>query len=182
MECLVDEIRWLREQIWLTETATREADLCLDEPAGDHKKRGKKSPDTVARGRKFRPDFQPALVIDNCRYFVGRNAKQNDQLTFQLARRGDYWFHANEVPGAHVIAKKAAGEMNETDLVRGASLAAWFSFARESSKVAVDYTDVAHVKRIPGGSPGRVSYTHQKTLLVNPALAGELLNENHEKS
>ncbi|EKD81087.1 MAG: fibronectin-binding A protein [uncultured bacterium] len=79
------------------------------------------------------------------------------------------------MPGAHVILRKAEGEVTENDLHRGALLAAWFSFARSSSKVPVDCADVAHVKRIPGGGPGRVSYTHQRTLLVNPSAAETLL-------
>ena len=171
------ELCWLREQLWLAETAEHEADLLSDlkalEPDTDKRKGRKDSP--PARGGRKRADFKPVLEIDGCRYYAGRNARQNDALTFQLARRGDYWFHANDVPGAHVILRKAEGEVNETDLHRGALLAAWFSFARDSSKVPVDCADVAHVKRIPGGAPGRVSYTHQKTLLVNPVTAQALL-------
>ncbi|MDN5280450.1 MAG: hypothetical protein PWR01_4415, partial [Clostridiales bacterium] len=92
------------------------------------------------------------------------------------------WFHANDVPGAHVILKKPDGEIEEKDLLRGALLAAWFSFARQSSKVAVDTTQVAHVKKIPGGGPGRVSYTHQNTLYVNPQQAAELVASAESQS
>lgn len=177
LKILGDELVWLREQLWLAETADNEADLLTDlksfEPVSERKSGRKEN--TRARGGRRRPDFKPVLEIDDCRYYVGRNARQNDALTFQLAKRGDYWFHANDVPGAHVILRKAEGEVSETDLFRGAVLAAWFSFARESSKVPVDYADVAHIKRIPGGGPGRVSYTNQKTLLVDPAVAKTLL-------
>ena len=114
---------------------------------------------------------------DNCRFFVGRNCRQNDILTFQIAKKGDWWFHANDVPGSHVILKKLEGQITEDDIYRGAVLAAWFSFARDSSKVAVDNTDVAFVKKIPGGGPGRVSYTHQKTMFVNPQEVKESFPE-----
>ncbi len=169
---LNSEILWLREQIWLCESATSEADILISEKNGSERTDNKKRKDSECRRR---PDFKPVLEIDGCRYYVGRNARQNDLLTFQLARKGDFWFHANDVPGAHVILKKPEGEISEENLYIGALMAAWFSFARESSKVAVDMTEVANVKRIPGGGPGRVSYSGQKTLFVNPAPAAGLL-------
>ncbi|KAF1082583.1 MAG: hypothetical protein GQF41_1304 [Candidatus Rifleibacterium amylolyticum] len=176
IKVLSEDLAWLREQLWLAENAENEADLLMDLEAPELASPGRGSGRDKSGGRsgRRRPDFKPVLDIDGCRYYAGRNARQNDALTFQMARRGDYWFHANDVPGAHVILRKAEGEISETDLYRGAVLAAWFSFARESSKVPVDYADVAHVKRIPGGGPGRVSYSHQKTLLVDPAAAKPL--------
>ncbi len=172
---LNDDVKWLREQIWLSENATSEADFHMEEKSEKVKKTSEKGKPAAAKGRKGRPtDVKPALEIDGCRYYVGRNARQNDVLTFLLARRGDYWFHANDVPGAHVILKKSEGQINETDLYRGALLAACFSFARDSSKVAVDCTDVAFVKKIPGGAPGRVSFSNQKTIIVNPVDAKNL--------
>lgn len=172
---LNSEIMWLREQIWLCESATSEADILIGEKNSPERsdKKNRKEPE----GRRRRPDVKPVLEVDGCRFYVGRNARQNDILTFQLARKGDFWFHANDVPGAHVILKKPEGTITEEDLHRGALMAAWFSFARESSKVPVDVTEAANVKRIPGGGPGRVSYTGQKTLFVNPAAAAELLAE-----
>lgn len=191
IKILADELAWLREQLWLAETAEHEADLLPDlikssaesdrqpnnKGSKKQNKNANKKEDKSARGGRKRVDFTPVLEIDGCRYYAGRNARQNDSLTFQLARRGDYWFHANDVPGAHVILRKAEGEVSEIDLHRGAQLAAWFSFARNSSKVPVDCADVAHVRRIPGGGPGRVSYTHQKTLLADPSAAAALLSE-----
>lgn len=170
---LNSEIMWLREQIWLCESATSEADIIISENKRPERsdKKNRKEPE----GRRRRADFKPVLEIDGCRFYVGKNARQNDLLTFQLARKGDFWFHANDVPGAHVILKKPEGAVSEENIYIGAVMAAWFSFARESSKVAVDFTEVANVKRIPGGSPGRVSYSGQRTLYVNPAAAAAIL-------
>ena len=170
---LESEIRWLKEQIWLVDSATTQADL--PEKEKSDQKGGKKQAER-AGGRKKKPHFPPLLEIDSCRYYVGKNGKQNDIVTFQIASRKDRWFHANDVPGAHVILKKLEGEVTELDLRRGALLAAWFSFARESSKVAVDTTEAVWVKKIPGGGPGRVSYTNQNTLYVNPQEAREFLS------
>lgn len=180
IDALNGEISWLREQIWLTQNAVEEADLPFEEKKANHYRSGFRSKKEMPVGRKGRVNgIKPSFEIDGCRFYVGRNAKQNDILTFQVARRGDWWFHANEVPGAHVILKKPEGEIAEHDLWAGAVLAAWFSFAKESSKVAVDTTEVSHVKRIPGGMPGRVSYTHQRTIMVNPADASLLMNKNN---
>lgn len=179
IETLNGEIVYLREQVWLTENALEESDLPFEEKKANHYKSGLKIKKEQPAGRKGRmAGIKPSFVIDACRFYVGKNAKQNDLLTFQVARRGDWWFHANEVPGAHVILKKPSGEINANDLWAGAVLAACFSFARDSSKVAVDATEVSNVKKIPGGMPGRVSYTHQRTILVNPADAQELMSRS----
>ena len=111
--------------------------------------------------------IKPYLEENGCKYYVGHNAKQNDQITFKIGKKGDIWFHANDVPGAHVILKKSEGEVTEEDIINGAKLAALNSFAKNSSKVPVDYTDVSNVKRIPNGGAGQVSYTNQHTIVVD---------------
>ena len=133
---------------------------------------GKAAPQRELRQAKR---LQPFLELDGCRFYVGRNGRQNDLVTFGLGRRGDLWAHAHEVPGAHVVAKRADGSPTPRDAERAALLAAWFSFARDAGKVPVDVTDIAHVRRIPGGGPGRVSFTHQRTILVSPREAEALL-------
>lgn len=168
------DMAWLKEQLWLTENAMSEADLPEIE-----KTSGKKEKAPAKSGPRKKVHFPPFIEIDNCRYYVGRNGRQNDILTFQVANKKDRWFHANDVPGAHVVLKKLQGEIEEIDLQRGALLAAWFSFARDSSKVAVDTTEIAWVKKIPGGGPGRVSYTHQNTLFVNPQQARNLVEASN---
>lgn len=174
IEAIQGEISWLNEQIWLIESADCEADLPVEEKKTNIQRgRNAKEPAAGRRGRVA--NIRPTYEIDGCRFYVGRNARQNDVLTFQVARRGDWWFHANDVPGAHVILKKPESDITETDLWRGAVLAAWFSFARESSKVAVDATETVFVKRIPGGMPGRVSFTNQRTIMVDPAAASAMI-------
>ena len=107
------------------------------------------------------------LEENGCKYYVGHNAKQNDHITFKIGKKGDLWFHANDVPGAHVVLKKIEGEILEEDIVLAARLAALNSFAKNSSKVPVDYTEVTNVKRIPNGGAGQVSYTNQHTIVVD---------------
>jgi predicted ribosome quality control (RQC) complex YloA/Tae2 family protein len=181
IQSLEADLNWLDEQVWLTKNAEKEVDL----PEVGRKKlqkqqKGNKGNNKSSR-KKRKHLFKPVLVINNSSYYVGRNGRQNEIITFEIAGKKDRWFHANDVPGAHVILKKHQGEIEDIDVERGAILAAWFSFARESSKVAVDTTEVMRVKKIPGGGPGRVSYTHQKTLFVNPRCAIELLGHKNRK-
>ena len=171
---LDSEIRWVQEQLWFCETANQPGDLLELLP---EERRGRSKGHNDAQERRRAKQLAPVLEGDGCRFFVGRNGKHNDMLTFRVARAGDFWFHANDVPGAHVIARRLEGTFTDTDLERGAALAAYFSFARHARKVPVDYTGVSHVKRAPGGGPGRVYYTHQKTLQVDPQSIVELLKE-----
>ncbi len=99
---------------------------------------------------------------------VGMNNRQNDYVTFKAAARRDTWLHIRELPGSHVIIKEAPYPPPEEDLEEAALLAAYFSRAKESSAAAVDYTQVRHVRRAPGGKPGFVLYENFKTITVNP--------------
>lgn len=97
---------------------------------------------------------------------VGKNNKQNDYLTFKMANRHDIWLHTKDIPGSHVVIHSDAPD--EQTLNEAAILAAYFSKARESSSVPVDYTAVKQVKKPNGSKPGFVIYFEQKTLFVTP--------------
>ena len=99
-------------------------------------------------------------------FFVGKNNTQNDYLTFKFARRDEIWLHAKDIPGSHVIIRST--EPDETTLLEAASVAAYFSKARASSGVPVDYTRARFVKKPSGAKPGFVIYTDQQTVYVTP--------------
>jgi predicted ribosome quality control (RQC) complex YloA/Tae2 family protein len=99
---------------------------------------------------------------------VGRNNRQNDTITFKIAQPRDLWFHTKDIPGSHVIMKPGDPAQLEADMEKAAQLAAWFSKARASSNVPVDYTERRHVKKPSGAKPGFVIYERQKTLWVTP--------------
>lgn len=167
IEALTSDIKWFEEQIWLAENAETESWLQVEENTKtDRRARKKEQLSKNKSAKKPKVMIKPEVEQNNCRYYIGHNAKQNDQVTFQIGRKGDIWFHANDVPGAHVILKKLEGEITDEDILLGAQLAAKNSFAKNSSKVPVDYTDVANVKRIPDGGPGHVNYTGQHTIYV----------------
>lgn len=99
---------------------------------------------------------------------VGRNNRQNDYVTFKAAVRRDTWFHVRQLPGSHVVVKEASFPPPPEDIEEAAFLAAYFSRGRESMAVAIDYTEVRHVRRRPGGKPGFVFYENYETITVNP--------------
>ena len=98
---------------------------------------------------------------------VGRNNLQNEELTFKIARKGELWFHAKDIPGSHVV---ISGNLNPSDEVKtdAAELAAYYSKGRLSNLVQVDMIEVKKLNKPTGGKPGFVTYTGQKTLRVTP--------------
>ncbi|WP_449241316.1 Rqc2 family fibronectin-binding protein [Desulfoscipio gibsoniae] len=99
---------------------------------------------------------------------VGKNNRQNDTLTLKTAEDSDIWLHTSKIPGSHVIIRTKGREVPEKTLLEAATLAAYFSRARESTNVPVDYTLRKHVKKPHGAKPGYVIYEKQKTVFVNP--------------
>ena len=97
---------------------------------------------------------------------VGKNNKQNDHVTFKLASRHHTWLHTKDIPGSHVVI--LSDNPDETTLQEAAVIAAYFSKARTSSNVPVDYTEIRHVKKPSGAKPGFVNYFEQQTLFVTP--------------
>lgn len=98
---------------------------------------------------------------------VGRNNLQNEELTFKMAKKGELWFHAKDIPGSHVIIKD---NLNPSDEVKtdAAELAAYFSKGRYSNLLQVDMIEAKKLHKPSGAKPGFVTYTGQKTLRVTP--------------
>jgi predicted ribosome quality control (RQC) complex YloA/Tae2 family protein len=105
---------------------------------------------------------------DGLTILVGRNSRQNDEVTFRRAKGDDWWFHARGVPGAHVIVRAEGQELSPNTLRRAAELAAYFSRSRDEASVVVDYTRRRHVRRIPRAAPGLVTYSGEQTIRVTP--------------
>lgn len=102
---------------------------------------------------------------------IGRNNIQNDQLTFRVAGDYDLWFHAQEIPGSHVLLRLEPGTVaEETDLQFTANLAAYFSRARQSDQVPVVYTQPKHVYKPKGTKPGLVVYKQETIIWGKPQV------------
>lgn len=101
---------------------------------------------------------------------VGRSNTANDELTMKYASNSDTWLHTNTIPGSHCIIRCEGKEPTERDIEEAAEVAAYYSKAKMSSKVPVDYCKVKYVKKPPGARSGMVTYTNFKTVLVDPNI------------
>jgi len=120
------------------------------------------------RGKRLASKPMEFRSTAGLRISVGKNNTQNDLLTCKLAGKGDIWFHTQKIHGSHVILWTEGGQPDLQSLNEAASLAAWFSQGRDSSKVSVDYTPVRYVKKPGGARPGMVVYTTYETAQVAP--------------
>ncbi|MDE6585025.1 MAG: NFACT RNA binding domain-containing protein [Anaeroplasmataceae bacterium] len=112
----------------------------------------------------MKPNFLVYLV-DGIEIYVGKNNLQNEYLTHKLAKSNTYWFHIQNGTGSHVIVN--TNELNEILIRTAAMLAAAYSSYKDSSSIAVDYTQVRNIKKIPGKRACFVSYTNQKTIYID---------------
>ena len=100
--------------------------------------------------------------------YVGRNNRQNDELTFKMARKDDIWLHASKVHGSHVIIACAGRPVPDDTVTQAAQLAAYYAESTGGQNIAVDVTPVKQVKKTPNGKPGMVIYHSYRTVIVNP--------------
>ena len=129
--------------------------------AGFIRQQGKKELNRPAKPRQFK-------TSTGYRVLVGRNNRQNDKLTLKEADHRDLWFHTQKIHGSHVILCTEGQQVDEDTIVEAAKIAAYYSQARESGNVPVDYTPVKNVKKPAGGRPGMVIYHVYNTVNVTP--------------
>ncbi|EGP4766316.1 fibronectin/fibrinogen-binding protein [Enterococcus faecium] len=122
---------------------------------------------TQKKQKKKKPS-QPDQYFssDGTLILVGKNNLQNDQLTMKTAKKTDYWLHAKNIPGSHVIIK--SDQPSDETITEAAELAAYFSKYRYSAQVPVDLVQVKHIRKPNGAKPGYVIYENQKTVIVTP--------------
>ncbi|MBP1930713.1 Rqc2 family fibronectin-binding protein [Ammoniphilus resinae] len=126
------------------------------------RQRGRKN---LKKKKNVKPVLDRYVSSEGIDLLVGKNNTQNEYLTNRLATSTDTWLHTKDIPGSHVVIR--AREFSEQTLREAASLAAYFSKARGSNQIPVDYTLVKHVRKPAGAKPGFVIYDHQKTIFVN---------------
>ena len=136
------------------------------------------------RGRKpsgFQRASKPRVFrsTSGLRILVGRNNRQNDKLTAKEGQKWDIWLHTQKIHGSHVLLCTDGAEPDQQSLYEAAVLAAYYSQARDGSKVPVDYTPVRFVKKPAASRPGMVVYTTYQTLYVDPDA--ELVKRLSEK-
>ena len=128
-----------------------------------------RQPKQGGKERKIKP-LGPIRHVSATGYeiLIGRSNTQNDELTFKTARRTDIWLHVQKLHGSHVIIRAEDTRPDEGTILEAAALAAKYSQAAGSGKVAVDFTMVKNVKKPSGALPGKVIYTNYETVTVEP--------------
>lgn len=171
LDVLEKEIRGLEEQLARIDALATDGDLSFLEEFEERKTPGpqkKKSDRSFTGARTF-------VSSDGIEILVGKGSKDNDQLTFRVAKSWDTWLHAADYPGSHVIVRnQTKSEIPQRTLLQAAQLAAFYSDARHQPKVAVNYTQRKFVNKPRGAAPGLVSLSGFKTILVQPMVAEEI--------
>ena len=119
--------------------------------------------------KQAKPNVDRYLTENNIELVIGKNNLQNDYITHKLGKRHEWWFHAKDMPGSHVIVRSSEDKLEETEIRAAANLAAYFSKGKDSSSVAVDYTQIKNLKKVPGTALGFVTYETCRTIYIDPA-------------
>lgn len=166
-ETLAD-IDYLESTLCALENAQTEADLNLIRAELSEEGYIKK----IKSGkREQRKESKPMHFIssDGFDIYVGKNNTQNDYLTLKFANSQDIWFHTKQIHGSHTVIKLGLDkDVPKTTMMEAAQLAAYYSKARESAQVPVDYTQIKNVKKPAGAKPGMVIYDSYNTVYVTP--------------
>ncbi|MCL2634101.1 MAG: NFACT family protein [Oscillospiraceae bacterium] len=155
------ELLYLESVIDSAERA--ETDSEMDEIRGEINK-----PVSSKNQKKSKPLQPIKYTLDNTEILVGRNNRQNDELTFKLAKPDDIWLHTKDIAGSHVILRCSGKTPDDETIHHAAQIAAYHSKGQNSNQVPVDYTLVRYVKKPSGSKPGYVIFTNNKTLYVTP--------------
>ena len=165
-----EELQYLEsvlQELQLAESEQDFMDIRAELEAGGYlRKQGKK-------GGSFQRPSKPREFRSTAglRILVGRNNRQNDRLTTKDAQKWDLWLHTQKIHGSHVILCTGGQAVSDDTIVEAAKIAAYYSQARESGNVPVDYTPVKFVKKPSGGRPGMVIYNTYQTVNVVPEEA-----------
>lgn len=123
--------------------------------------------------KKQRIKNKPLHYISSDGYdmYVGKNNFQNEELTFHFANGNDWWFHAKQAPGSHVIVKTKGEELPDSTFEEAGRLAAYYSSMRNADKIEIDYVEKKHVKKPSGGKPGFVVYYTNYSLVIDSDIS-----------
>ena len=161
------ELHYLRSVLEELDRAQTDADL--EEIRQELQQEGYLKPDSgKKRMKQARSNPMRFVSTDGFAIYVGRNNRQNEELTFRSARKDDLWLHAQKVHGSHVIIACAGQSVPDDTVTQAAQLAAYYSEAKGGQNISVDVTSVKQVKKIPGGKTGMVIYHTYRTVIVNP--------------
>ena len=171
IEETANEIKHLESIATSLDIATAEEDLAeskeeLIESGYIHRK--------IKNGKKVKITSKPFHYVssDGFDIYVGKNNFQNDELTFHFANGNDWWFHAKQMPGSHVLVRTNGKELPDRTFEEAASLAAYYSKGREQDKVEIDYVLKKEVKKPAAAKPGFVVYYTNYSMMASTNISG----------
>lgn len=181
-----DQIKEAEEELSYLETVhdsilKAEAPRDLSEIRDELREQGYIPKSSAQNKKKKTQKSMPMKFISSDGYeiLVGRNNKQNDELTVRMSYSTDIWLHTKEIPGSHTLIRtNGEGTAPDSTILEAAQLAAYYSKAKESAQVPVDYTQVKNVKKPNGSKPGFVIYERNNTVYVTPKLLEQKGNDN----
>ena len=179
LEQSAEELEYIESTLAMVETADRLEDISVIRRELANEGYIKRS--TNAQKKQKAEQSKPMHFVssDGFDIYVGRNNTQNDYLTLKLANSSDLWFHTKDIHGSHTVIKLGLDkDVPKQTILEAAALAAYYSKARESSQVPVDYTTIKNVKKPNGAKPGMVIYEHYNTVYIKP----ELLSVDNDKT
>lgn len=174
----IDHLRSIQNAL---EFSTTDADLSQIrremEESGYLRRRYTGQKKDAKKGRARAPQSKPLHYLSSDGYdiYVGKNNTQNDEITFRIADGRDIWFHANDMPGSHVLLRSGGKSMDEIPdraFEEAASLAAYYSSGRSQDKVEIDYLERRNVKKPSGAAPGFVVYYTNYSILARTDISG----------
>lgn len=179
-EAVSDQIKENQEMIDHLESILTELDIARREEDLHYIRQelsdcGYTKKQSVGKGKKRRmPKSRPLHFISSDGYdiYVGKNNYQNDELTFKVAAGNDWWFHAKQMPGSHVIVKCNGEEPPVRTFEEAGSLAAYFSKGKGAEKLEIDYTQKKNIKKPNGSKPGFVVYYTNYSLMASSQIEG----------
>ncbi|MBN1638789.1 MAG: DUF814 domain-containing protein [Ignavibacteriales bacterium] len=167
-----NKLKEIKENVQNISNIKEMKNLKNDIGISDKKNENKSLPTSQIKYRKF-------IYSENYTIYVGKDNKNNDLLTFRLAKQNDYWFHARGVAGSHVVlkAERQKGNIPKYVLEKAASIAAFFSKAKNASLSPVSYTLRKYVQKRKGLEPGQVVLIQENTLIVKPQIPEDCIED-----
>lgn len=168
LEATLSDIDYLESTLTLAENCTTTADISAIRAElaeqGYLKRRNEKKRQKQEQSKPYH-----FISSDGFDIYVGKNNIQNDTLTLRFANTSDIWFHTKKIHGSHTVIKLGLDKnVPKSTMLEAAALAAYYSKARESNQVPVDYTTIKNVKKPNGAKPGMVIYDGYNTIYIAP--------------
>lgn len=173
LEVSEEELKYIESTLAMVETADRIEDITAIRRELAQEGYIKHSANAQRKQKEEASKPMHFVSSDGFDIYVGRNNTQNDYLTLKFANSSDLWFHTKDIHGSHTIIKLGIDkDVPKETILEAARLAAYYSKARESTQVPVDYTEIRNVKKPNGAKPGMVIYEGYNTVYVTPQLLG----------